>query len=183
LWVHATLDHTSIDVFERVVRPLAAREKDTFYRESRRFAALFGARFEHMPASWSAFSSYFDDMCASDAIAVGRPAKEIAHALLHPKQRSLAAVAVWYRVMTAGLLPPKLRTEYGLSFGRKEQRIFDASVRALRAARRATPDALCFVPAYHDAVHRVRGKPGRSTMARTLERAMSVGFGLPPLGT
>src|SRR5262245_53810976 len=49
LWVHATLWETSVQVYELVVRPLTLVEKDAYWDETKRFAALFGIPDEPVP--------------------------------------------------------------------------------------------------------------------------------------
>jgi uncharacterized protein (DUF2236 family) len=44
LWVHATLCHSAVLVYKRVLPALTAAQKDRYWEEARHFAALFGIR-------------------------------------------------------------------------------------------------------------------------------------------
>jgi uncharacterized protein (DUF2236 family) len=73
-------------------------------------------------------------MLASDALAVTGTAREIASAVLDPPLR-LPATGV-ARLVTAGLLPARLREPFGLAWdAARERRLTElcASARALRA--------------------------------------------------
>jgi len=48
-WVHSTLVETAIVVYEMVLSTLTAEERDNFYRESCRFAGLFGLPSSSLP--------------------------------------------------------------------------------------------------------------------------------------
>jgi uncharacterized protein (DUF2236 family) len=74
-------------------------------------------------------------MLAGDELAVGEAAREIAAAVLDPPLRLPTTGLA--RLVTAGLLPPRLRDAFGLAWDeRREQRLLElgASARALRAA-------------------------------------------------
>jgi uncharacterized protein (DUF2236 family) len=57
--------------------------------------------------------------------------------------------------MTAGLMPERLRTEFGLRYSPVDRRAFRASVLAVRALYARLPGRLRFVPAYRAACRRV----------------------------
>jgi len=152
-WVHATLWDSSVRVFETCVRPLAPDEKEQYYRETRRFAALFGVPEGVIPATWSAFVDYNEQMWESDILAVGKPAATICRALLHPPNALLRAGTRWYECIIAGQLPPRLREQYGL---RHDPSLYARSLRWLGAAERRLPRRLRYLPAYHAALRRLR---------------------------
>lgn len=169
LWVHATLARTALDVHERVVSPLSPDDRELYWEESKRFAALFGLDDRHLPRSWGDFERYFAGMVERD-LEVGRAARDTADFLMTPATRAHAPLAEWYRVMTAGLLPGPMRAQYGLAFGRRERAVFDASLRGLSLARARLPRRLRLFPAYLEAERRMRGEGGRDRVARTLQR-------------
>jgi uncharacterized protein (DUF2236 family) len=167
LWVHATLLHTAVQVYERFVGRLDAASKDRYYAESRRFAYLFGIPDSVLPADWPAFVRYFDAMIASSTLAVGRPAAEIAAFLLQPPRRAAAPLFAWYETMTVGLLPERFRRDFGFRFGARERAVFLASTVGIRAGYRLAPRGLRYLPDYVEARRRVatgretRWRPGR----------------------
>ncbi|HJL01364.1 MAG TPA: oxygenase MpaB family protein [Polyangiaceae bacterium LLY-WYZ-15_(1-7)] len=172
LWVHATLIHTAVQVFERTVRPLREEEKDRYWEESKDFARLFGVPDEVLPADWPAFLRWWEGMLAGPAIAVGRPAREIAGFLLKPPRRAMAPFSWWYRRVTAGLLPPRLREAFGLRWSARDARLFEASMGAVRAAHPALPARLRYVPAYVEARRRLAGQEGPDRFGRAVEQAV-----------
>lgn len=169
-WVHATLVDTAVMLYELGVRRLSAEEKARYYAESKLFAGLFGIPERVMPASWPAFEQYMRDTMASETITVSRPALELRHFLLQPPRPAAAPAVAWYRVFTAGLLPPRLREQLELPFGAREQAIFDRSLPLLRAGYRATPRRLRYFPDYVEATRRLAGKPAHDAFGRALEK-------------
>jgi uncharacterized protein (DUF2236 family) len=171
LWVQATLIHTSVQVFELVMRPLSLWEKDAYYADSKKFGLLFGIPEEAAPDDWVSFARYFDQMVApGSAIAVGRPAGEMARYLMQPPKPGLGPVMSWYETMTAVLLPERIREEYGLVVGAAERALFRASIATLRRTYPRLPSAMRFLPAYNDALRRIAAKPP-SPFERLVSRA------------
>jgi len=170
LWVHATLVDTALRVYALAVREPSAAERRAYYEESKRFARLFGIPDDVLPRSWPAFSRWYADTIASDTIAVGGPASEMRRFLLRPPSPLHAPLMAWYEVLTAGLLPPKLRAQYGFSWSAMDRRIFARSVPLLRAGRRVLPRRLRYFPAYVEARRRLAGKPERDQVGRWIER-------------
>jgi uncharacterized protein (DUF2236 family) len=170
LWVHATLWQTSVQISELVMGPLSRAEKDAYWDETRRFAALFGIPDELLPQDWGAFQDYWQRMLASDAIRVSAAGRELGDFLLRRPVWWLGPPWEWLRVMTARLLPPRLRDEFGLPFGPLEQAAAEASLAALRATWRLLPGAIRWLPAYRDGVRRVDGRPGRDPIGVLVDR-------------
>ncbi|AKF09821.1 oxygenase MpaB family protein [Sandaracinus amylolyticus] len=169
-WVHATLVDTAVMLYELGVAPLTREEKERYYAESRLFAGLFGIPERVMPRSFAELEEYMRAMMASETITVGRPALEIAAFLLQPPRPSAAPFVAWYRVLTAGLLPPRLREQLELPFGPRERAIFERSIPLLRATYRTTPKRLRYFPDYVEAKRRLAGKPAHDAFGRALEK-------------
>ncbi len=178
LWVHATLWETSVQIYELIMRPLSLAEKDAYWDETKRFAALFGIPGELVPPDWRAFEEYWQRMLASNAIHVSAAGRELAVLLLRPPVWWLGPPWEWLRLMTARLLPPRLRAEFALPFGPLEQAAAEASLGALRATWWLLPGALRWLPAYRDAMRRVDGTPGRDPVGSLLERLARLARGL-----
>jgi len=177
LWVWATLIETTVQAHELWVRPLAQPEKDEFVRESQRFAALFGIPRAELPVDWAALRSYVDEMFASDVLTVSKPALAMSRFLLRAPRLVLAPAYAWLRVITAGLLPARLRAGFELPFGARERAVFTATGLATRPLYRLAPKALRWVPAYIEALHRVEARPaplGAATVERLGTRALAL---------
>jgi uncharacterized protein (DUF2236 family) len=153
-WVHATLVDTALKVFHLWVRPLEDEERDAYYQETKRIARLFGVTDRVMPKTWIDFEVYFDKM-VNEVLAVGKPARQIASAILAAPNLALEPAFARLRNTTAGLLPAKTREQFGLAFGRKERVIFDVMVRSERAVYGLLPPSLRYFPAYQSAMQRV----------------------------
>lgn len=169
LWVHATLWESSIHVFERTVRPLSQEEKERYYQETRFFAYLFGIDDQVLPPDWSAFEAYNHEMWET-GLAVGAPAREIGSFLFTPHLRGSTPVMRWLRLMTSGLMPERLREDFGLRFTPRDRRIYEFSLRALRFTRRFWPKRVRYVPPYLSALRRIEGKTGRDRLGEMLTR-------------
>ncbi len=120
-------------MYERFVTPLDAVALEAYYRDHRAMARLLGVPAALVPGSWSDFRNYFDAMLESDAIAVGATAREIGASVLDPPVKPAGSGLVG--LITAALLPPRLREGFGLAWddaraARLEQ--LTASVQALR---------------------------------------------------
>jgi len=132
-WVWATLADTALVIYERFVEPLSPEAREDYYADHRVLARVLGVPPGLVPSDLAAFRAYFDDMVASDLLAVTPLARELAQAVLDPPAELGAARMA--RSITAGLLPPRLREGFGLVWdARREARLaaLVASVRSLR---------------------------------------------------
>jgi uncharacterized protein (DUF2236 family) len=155
VWVHATLVATALDSYERFIRPLPEGVRARYYEETKSQAELFGAAGEVMPASYPDFRRYYDDMLAS--LPVTDTARGIAHDVLHPVVGPMVRPGnAMLRAVTAGLLNPRMREQFGLPWGAIERAGFAVSTIALRGAIRAMPPTSRFWPHYHVAEARMR---------------------------
>ncbi|MFO0592197.1 MAG: oxygenase MpaB family protein [Polyangiaceae bacterium] len=172
-WVHATLLDTAVQVFEIAHGPLPPGDRDAYVRELVRFAWMFGVPDEAIPTDWAAFQEGMRRITDSDTIAVGRPARETAQYLLTPPPSLVFGPAVRaYRSVTAGLLPPRLREAFGLTWTRADRLAFAASVRTIRASWPRLPLRLRCVPDYIEAERRLEGHPSRDRAGRAVQEAL-----------
>lgn len=170
LWVHATLVDTALQVFDRCVRRLDDAERNRYWQESHRFAKLFGISDRTLPATYADFRAYFDGMIASNVIAAGRPAREMAAFLMSAPSPAHEPAMRAYRIITAGLLPPRLRSELGFSYGRREEIAHRAMLATIAPTYRLLPRRLRYVPAYVEARKRLANREGPDRVGRAIER-------------
>ena len=143
LWVHATLTDSALVTYETFVRRLPAHEREDFYQESKLIGELLGIPRDRFPTTLSEFEAYVDQMMSTGPVRVGQIALELAPQVLRPKVRLLPGpVMVPFEVVTAGLMPPALRAQYGLAWGPRHQRAFRLAVRALPRVVALTPPVL-----------------------------------------
>ena len=123
-----------------------------------------------MPARYPDFARYMDTMLASDVISVSQPAREMAGFLFQPPRPIHGPGVAWYRAFTASLLPPRLRTEFGLPWGEREEKLTARTIPMLRFAQRNAPKRLRYFPDYVEARRRMRGDAPRDPVGRFLEK-------------
>lgn len=113
LWVLATLADSGLAVYERYVRRLRESERRAYWRDYCQVGRLFGLRPAQLPES---LADYVEEMLRGPDLHVTDEARELAvRIVLHPPvpllARPLLEVA---NFATIGLLPARLRREYGL---------------------------------------------------------------------
>jgi uncharacterized protein (DUF2236 family) len=140
LWVHATLIEASLAVYHRFVERLSPDEQDRYYREMAIVARLFGTPASVIPPTLSEFREYFAAEVAGRKITVTRPARQVADVILRaPVPAPMRVLVPAHRLSTAGLLPPRLRREYGLRWSPVHEVALSL---AARTARVTTTPAL-----------------------------------------
>jgi uncharacterized protein (DUF2236 family) len=143
LWVHSTLMDTSLVAYETFVEPLLAREREDFYQEFKLLGELLGIPKDQFPNTLRDFDAYRDEMITTGPVHVDQRARDLARLVLRPRLRLLPGPAmIPFEVVTAGLLPPILRSEYGLAWGRGRQRAFKLAVRTVPRLVALTPPLL-----------------------------------------
>ncbi|HXW41965.1 MAG TPA: oxygenase MpaB family protein [Xanthobacteraceae bacterium] len=156
-WVYATLIDTAVLAQDMVLTPLTDGERDAYYTESKRFAALFGIAPEELPDNWTGFAAYNAAMWRSDILTVTPAARDIARQLMSAPRTVLRAPR-WYRAVTAAMLPPSLRTPFDLPFGEAERRVAKRAVARIRKLYPRLPARLRYVAPYHEAMARLAGR-------------------------
>ena len=148
-WVHATLAHSIVRGHELLGSPIPANELEDFYADWRRGGRLIGIRERDLPATWAEFGDYFDQM-VEERLERTAAVDEVLEALKEPTSPELPFLpdGVWriaripassqISLVTGGLLGPKLRERYGVSWSRSKE----AQLRVLGAASRAATPLL-----------------------------------------
>jgi uncharacterized protein (DUF2236 family) len=117
LWVHATLVDTALLVHSQWVGGLSQADQEAYYEDMKTCGELFGTPPEVMPATLDDFRAYVDEMLESDEICVTETAREISRTVLHPPvPLPLRPAMRVVGLITASLMPPRLRREYGMSW-------------------------------------------------------------------
>ncbi len=131
LWVAATLYDSAMIVYEAVFGPLPAETAERVYREYSVLGTALRVPEGSWPATRSDFAAYWEAM--NNELAVDRTTMRVGRALLTARNapawvRLSMPVA---RILTAGLLTPKLRHAYGLRYGPGHDAVFRALMRGL----------------------------------------------------
>lgn len=129
LWVAATLYQTAATLDQAIFGPL---DEDPAERLYARYAVL-GTMLQMPAGLWPAnrreFARYWQQQL--EHLEVTDAARTVAHDLLHPANAPLwlRPLMPTARLVTTGLLPPALRGEFGLDFGRARQRRYSRLLR------------------------------------------------------
>jgi uncharacterized protein (DUF2236 family) len=118
LWVLATLVDSALVVYDRYVASLSWEERDAYWQDYRVVGRLFGLGEDEMPADIDAFDAYMTRMLHGDDLFVTAAARKLAIEIVMRPPVPLARRPVLELVnfMTVGLLPARLRKQYGLSW-------------------------------------------------------------------
>jgi len=160
LWVYATLVESGLMAYDCVLPPLSSQEREIYYAESKKTAALFGIPADALPPDWAGFQSYTRTMCESQKLGVSSLSREMAHRVLHGRG-SWVPVPEWYRALTTAWIPERLREEFGLAYGAKERDAAANAMDRLPRIYRRLPAIARFVGPYREALARLRDRgPG-----------------------
>jgi uncharacterized protein (DUF2236 family) len=149
LWVAATLYESATHLHGLVYGPLDDETADAVYREYSRL----GTSLQVPPALWpedrAAFRRYWNEQLT--LLTTDAATRAVAHELLHSRSAPL-----WYRaalplarLMTAGLLPPRVRELFDLPWSTKRERRFALVLAGIRLVYPRLPRALRQWPKDH----------------------------------
>jgi uncharacterized protein (DUF2236 family) len=141
-WVHATLVDSFLRAYELYVAPLTAAEKEQYCTESAGIEPLLGIPGGRLPRTTRALADYLDGMLAGEELAVTDAARRLARELLTPVPRAALPLMWLARLPTVGLLPARLRAEYGFPWSARHETALRVSARAVRALLAVTPTPL-----------------------------------------
>jgi uncharacterized protein (DUF2236 family) len=159
LWVHATLVDSALVAYERFVGPLRVHERAAYWKQSKTIARLLGVPDDMLPRTFSAFRRYMADMVADDELTVGHDARGAAEAILRPSVAlSLTALFRLTGFVTAGLLPPVVRTRYGLAWSAGHEAALSTLAASSRTAVPFLPACVRFVAHARNAEARLHSR-------------------------
>jgi uncharacterized protein (DUF2236 family) len=144
LWVLATLIDSVLVTYDLLVRPLSPAEKRAYYDGGLELGRSFGLPHEMMPPTFDDFQTYVDSMVTSDLLTVGSQARAIVKALFAPPL--FGPFVRLTSFISLGLMPPRLRAEYGFPWSDAHERRLRALGGLARRLRPLTPDPLCVHP-------------------------------------
>jgi uncharacterized protein (DUF2236 family) len=168
-WVSATLSDSAMVAHDLVLGPLCEADRAQLYAESQWFAGLFGIPSTLLPADYMGLNAYVGAMCDSDILTVSAAGRRIA-AEIFAWRGSWFRIPGRYRVLTAGMLPERLRRDFGLNYVDAEQRSSERALRLIRHAYRLLPTRLRYVGPYHEALQRLAGTPNPDLLTRFANR-------------
>ena len=140
LWVWATLSDTALLMYESVRRPLSADSRSCYYEESKLVAYACGVPPGGCPPTLDDFTTYFDRVVDED-LRVTSAGRAVAHAtMVPPLPRPLDRVTAGpNQLVTAGLLPPTVRAQFGFEWNEHRERELRTFLRRFASANRVAP--------------------------------------------
>lgn len=147
LWVAATLYDTAVIVHERVFGALDDASADLLYAEYAKVGTALQMPAALWPSDRAAFRRYFDETLAG--LQVDDVTHHVADALLHPSWKAPAWLRLAMptaRLVTAGLLPERLRSEFGLVWSPARERRFERLMRVTAIVYPLLPRAIRHLP-------------------------------------
>jgi len=143
LWVHVTLIESMVLTYEHLIGPLSGVDRDDYCAVSVPASLALGMREADAPGTWDALQSRLRRGYESGEVVVGPQATALADALLRTSIPGVLAPARWVSgLITSGMLPARIRAEYGLPWDDNRQRHFERLASTIRTARRLTPRVL-----------------------------------------
>ena len=160
LWVHATLVYSAIRGYRALVGPLTDAEADQYYQDTKEIGVLLGIPRAMYPARVEALDAYVHEMIDSREVAVGADARRMADLVLRPQFRGVPRLAFApLSIITAGLLPTRLREGYGLKWGRAQRAAFAACRAGLPRLVAIAPGPVRLLPPARLAYRRLKLVP------------------------
>jgi uncharacterized protein (DUF2236 family) len=179
LWVHATLIESTLAAYDAWLEPISRQRQARLYDETKPLARAFGITEGLLPADLDAFETYYAGMLGPDGPVHPTPvARELARAILQPPLGPLAKLApwglgkavrpildhvpvetyAWTLWPSVGLLPARVREEYGLAWGPLQEAVSSWLVAGWQAWRPLIPTDWRWMPQARAAGRRVAGQ-------------------------
>jgi uncharacterized protein (DUF2236 family) len=157
LWVHATLVDTSLITYQRFVGRLRPNKRQDYYTDTYRLARRMGIPERLLPPTLDDFKRYMAHMLAGDTLAITGMSRRLAWQVLRPNAvgplGSMSAHLLGF--VAAGLLPQRLRREYGLQWGTRQQVLLEGLSRTTCLLRRVAPPWVWQSPYNYDGLARL----------------------------
>ncbi|MFE7799849.1 oxygenase MpaB family protein [Nocardia sp. NPDC057440] len=147
LWVAACLYWGARDLYERMHGPMEDTAADAFYRHAERLGSTLQMRSDMWPADRTAFDSYWTENLAKTTI--DPPIREyfwdIVDLKMFPRPVRLTFGRL-HRWVTAGLLPPHLRDEMGMTWSEHDDIALARLLRTVGAIESRMPKQIKIFP-------------------------------------
>lgn len=139
LWVAATLYDSAMVLQDRLLGGLDDASRDAVYQDYAVVGTALQMPADSWPADRAAFARYWEGRMPT--LSVDDVVLNVAHELLHPRSGPLwlRAGMPLARLVTAGLLPPKLRAAYRMPWSPRRERRYERAMSAIALINRMLP--------------------------------------------
>jgi uncharacterized protein (DUF2236 family) len=172
LWVHATLVDSTLAAADAWLEPLGRDRRERYYQETRPIGRAFGIPDELLPPDLATFEEYMHRTLLPDGpIRVSATARALVPYVLAPPLGPVvpflgwlpARVYSWTLWPAVGLLPARIRAEYGLPWGPLEGAVSAWLVAGFRFWRPRFPTSLRWIAQARAADERIAGRSRTAT--------------------
>lgn len=141
LWTLAVIADSGRAMYETMVRPLSAEEREGLWQDYVRFGELFGLPRGEVPGSYREFSAWWEERMASPELQATEHGLEMAPlvSFRQPVPRAARGNLVAQNHVIKGTLPPRVREIFGIRWGPAHERSFQAMAAVHRRARHLFP--------------------------------------------
>ena len=147
-WVHATLLVMNLRVYEFFIAPVSAEDKDHYCAEASAIEPYLGIPEGYLPRTIGELECYFDGKLASEEIVVTDVARTLARTIVYPEAPRVARpLFALMRVITLGLLPPRIRDGYGFAWNPRHETVLRLASGLVRRLLPLTPPIVRYWPA------------------------------------
>jgi len=144
LWTLAVIADSGRAMYETMVRPLSAEEREELWQDYVRFGELFGLPRSEVPGSYREFSAWWEGRMRSPDLQATEHGLEMAPlvAFRQPVPATARGNLVAQNHIIKGTLPPRVREVFGIRWSASHERSFRAMAAAHRGARHLLPRAV-----------------------------------------
>jgi uncharacterized protein (DUF2236 family) len=146
-WVLMTLLDSIPLAYTRMIGPLSTDEEDRYCQESARLGRWLGIPEDMLPQSMEEVRTEVRRVMASGDLFVTDTARDLLGDVLYPPfQLAYWPAARMTRMTAIGLLDPRLREQYRLTWTERDERAFERWASRLRGLRSIAPDWIRYWP-------------------------------------
>jgi uncharacterized protein (DUF2236 family) len=141
LWTLAVIADSGRAMYEAMVRPLSAAEREGLWQDYVRFGELFGLPRSEVPGSYREFSAWWDRQLSSPGLQATEHGLAMAPlvAFEQPVPAPARGNLVAQNHIIKGTLPPRVREIFGIRWSKAHEASFQAMTAAHRRARHFFP--------------------------------------------
>lgn len=159
LWVHASLEDSTIFFYEKAVRPLSPAERQQYHQENLLAAEMVWLPRDKVPANFEGLREYIDEVVRSGDLMLTDVALEVFDLIQGgPVPPHIKPVWKFIAFAAKGTLPSELQQIYNVTWDARRQRWLDLNLAAMAASRRFLPKPLRLIGPARWAEERLAGK-------------------------